>query len=132
MFTRIPLSLLLSAVVSAGCASADPMADDSEANGVDRGTEADAVSREGVTQQPLLLPYSCEGKDDGNYIHPTDCRKFISCTNERAAEMDCAICHIDLTTCPTGRLYYNSPTDSCEYLIEAGCVIDPLGGLPLP
>ena len=46
MFTRIPLSLVLflSAVVSAGCVLVHPMPDD-----------AAAVSREGVTQQQLVL-----------------------------------------------------------------------------
>jgi ChpA-C len=56
MFTRIPLAqvLFLSAILCAGCAGADPMADDSE----DPGTGDLAESRVGVTQQPSVALFS--------------------------------------------------------------------------
>jgi len=71
----------------------------------------------------LVTDYDCSNKDDGNYIHPNDCTKFMSCVGHQIAyEMDCAICHTDPNTCPTGRLHYHHPSNKCEFANIAGCV----------
>ena len=70
--------------------------------------------------------YNCAGKTDGNYIHPTDCTKFISCVaQQHAYERDCPKCDVDPVTCPNGRLHYDHASDTCLYADEAGCVTDP-------
>lgn len=77
----------------------------------------------GLAPQGKADYYSCIGKPDGNYIHPTDCTKFISCVaGEYAYERNCADCHVDPERCPTGRLHYHAPEDKCLYSYEAGCV----------
>ncbi|GIG55629.1 hypothetical protein Lfu02_00010 [Longispora fulva] len=59
-----------------------------------------------------MSDYDCTGHADGNYVHPDDCTKFISCVAEKYAyEMDC----------PAG-LHYHHPTDRCEWPEIAGCV----------
>lgn len=72
-----------------------------------------------------LVPwYSCAGKLDGNYIHPWDCTKFMSCVAEiNAYERNCAACHVNPDNCPTGRLHYHHPDDACLWSHEAGCVV---------
>jgi len=71
--------------------------------------------------------YSCAGKVDGNYVHPYDCTKFISCVNQALAyERNCASCN-PLThpeDCPTGRTHYHQPADAWLWAREAGCVTD--------
>ena len=69
--------------------------------------------------------YSCAGKVDGNYPHPTDCTKFMSCVAQTYAyERQCAKCHVDPVTCPNGYLHYSHADDSCLYADEAGCVTE--------
>lgn len=73
----------------------------------------------------LVTWYDCSGKADGNYIHPNDCTKFMSCVAESYAyERECAGCHVNEHECPTGRLHYDHPQDSCLWAYEAGCVTD--------
>ncbi|MHC5676346.1 carbohydrate-binding module family 14 protein [Nostoc sp.] len=70
--------------------------------------------------------YDCTGKKDGNYTHPFDCTRFISCiAGAYAYERDCPVCPSDPTNCPKGRLHYQASTDSCELDSVAGCVTDP-------
>jgi hypothetical protein len=70
--------------------------------------------------------YDCTGKEDGNYIHPTDCTKFISCVDQtHAYERQCPECDPNPHECPNGYLHYDHPSDSCLYAYEAGCVTDP-------
>jgi len=79
--------------------------------------------------------YDCSGKADGNYIHPTDCTKFMSCVAQtHAYERNCAECHVHPDTCPTGRTHYDHPADACLWANEAGCVTDPgdSGEIPDP
>jgi len=69
--------------------------------------------------------YSCAGKADGNYVHPFDCTKFMSCVAQQYAyERLCADCHVNPDNCPTGRLHYHHPDDACLWSYEAGCVVD--------
>jgi len=70
--------------------------------------------------------YNCAGKSDGNYIHPFDCTKFMSCVAQKHAyERNCAACHTHPDNCPTGKLHYHHPGDACEWAHIAGCVTDP-------
>lgn len=69
--------------------------------------------------------YNCAGKADGNYIHPTDCTRFMSCVAQTYAyERDCPACHVDPVRCPSGKLHYDAPSDSCEWADVAGCVTE--------
>ncbi|MFG1795827.1 carbohydrate-binding module family 14 protein [Nocardia sp. NPDC049149] len=76
--------------------------------------------------QALVDFYDCTGKPDGNYIHPFDCTKFITCEGQvRAYEMYCADCHVNPDNCPHGRLHYDHGQDACLWSYEAGCIVDP-------
>ncbi|CAG7837251.1 unnamed protein product, partial [Allacma fusca] len=37
--------------------------------------------------------YDCSGKRDGNYPHPTKCTHYVSCSGQRAHEIECAKGH---------------------------------------
>jgi len=84
-----------------------------------------------VDETKRSVEYDCSGREDGNYIHPSDCTKFMSCVaQQHAYERDCAACHVDENECPTGRLHYHHPADACLWFSEAGCVIDPQDPVP--
>jgi len=72
------------------------------------------------SEQPVDW-YDCSGKDLGNYNHPHDCTKFMTCAPAGAYERDCAACHVHPDNCPEGRLHYNEPQDKCLWADEAGC-----------
>jgi hypothetical protein len=85
------------------------------------GTAPDRTT--GLTPQNAADYYDCTGKPDGNYIHPTDCTKFMSCVAQtHAYERDCATCHYHPIDCPTGKTHYHEPSDACLWASEAGCV----------
>ncbi|MCV3212868.1 chitin binding domain-containing protein [Plectonema radiosum NIES-515] len=67
--------------------------------------------------------YDCKGQPNGNYNHPYDCDKFITCSNGYAYEMDCADCNISEGSehCPDGKLHYYKPLDRCEWANIAQC-----------
>ncbi|WP_392900902.1 chitin binding peritrophin-A domain-containing protein [Streptomyces sp. LN699] len=50
-------------------------------------SRVEGVARRGApTSPPSSFTadfYSCADKADGNYIHPTDCTKFISCVAQQ-------------------------------------------------
>jgi len=72
--------------------------------------------------------YDCSGKPDGNYIHPHDCTRWITCHNGRAADMACPDCGLDANPyqCAGSEyLYYNHPTDTCQWPRDTACVTDP-------
>jgi len=71
--------------------------------------------------------YNCAGKPDGNYEHPSDCTRFISCSGGIASQRDCANCNIDPVRCPAGRTVYNVSVDACLWADETTC-----GGTPVP
>jgi len=94
---------------------------------VSRAKSARSVSDfEDDENKRLVENYSCAGKADGNYIHPSDCTKFMSCVAQTYAyERDCASCHVNPTDCPNGKTHYDHPSDACLWAWEAGCVTDP-------
>ncbi|WP_167477702.1 carbohydrate-binding module family 14 protein [Nocardia arthritidis] len=47
--------------------------------------------------------YDCSGKPDGNYVHPSDPTKFITCVAEKIAYE---------RSCPPGTRY-DPDTDTC-------------------
>ncbi|CAL8133849.1 unnamed protein product [Orchesella dallaii] len=58
--------------------------------------------------------YDCTGKLDGNYQHPSDCQRFMSCVGQLYAyERDC----------PAG-LNYDASNDRCDWPSQVGCIID--------
>ncbi|CAL8111404.1 unnamed protein product [Orchesella dallaii] len=65
--------------------------------------------------------YECAGKAEGNYAHPVDCTRFLTCSNGIAAERDCAICNYDPVLCPQGRLVFDRETNQCLYANQAEC-----------
>ena len=52
----------------------------------------------------------CTGKADGNYYHPTNCTKFVSCAST----------HTYVTDCPAG-LHYRKDNDACDWKANANC-----------
>jgi hypothetical protein len=84
---------------------------------------AEAAATKGASTQEKhpIDWYDCSGKRDGNYVHPSDCTRFISCSGSVASERDCANCHVDSVTCPEGRLVYNSTQDECLYADQTRC-----------
>jgi len=75
--------------------------------------------------------YDCSKKEDGNYPHPFECTKFMSCVaRSHAYERNCATCHEHPTTCPDGRTHYNHPADACLWADEAGCTPGTTEGPP--
>lgn len=65
--------------------------------------------------------YDCKGRTNGNYPHPVDCTRFVTCSNEIASERDCAICEYHPIRCPEGRLIFDSETNMCLFANEAKC-----------
>jgi len=70
--------------------------------------------------------YDCSGKDNGNYIHPTDCTRFIKCSNGHASDMACADCDLPSSQC-LGQPYlvWDAGKDYCEWPALTECVTDP-------
>ncbi|MCY0931829.1 carbohydrate-binding module family 14 protein [Streptomyces sp. H27-H1] len=69
-------------------------------------------------QQPAALqapaPFSCEGRADGNYPHPSNPTKFMSCVaQEYAYEQSCFPTYQGETT------YYVASVDACLTATEA-------------
>ncbi|ODM88473.1 Chondroitin proteoglycan-2 [Orchesella cincta] len=69
--------------------------------------------------------YDCSGEADGNYVHPYDCTRFISCSGGIASQRDCANCDIDPVRCPDGRLVYDPSVDRCEWADTTTCSASP-------
>ena len=72
--------------------------------------------------------YDCTGKPDGSYIHPFDCTRFITCHNGRAADMACPDCDLEKNPYQCAGqeyLYYNRPTDTCQWPRDTPCETDP-------
>ena len=67
----------------------------------------------GLTPQDAHVDwYDCSGKADGNYPHPYECTKFMSCVaQEYAYERNCAVCAYDPVRCPNGRTHYDPASD---------------------
>jgi hypothetical protein len=78
----------------------------------------------GLALAGTLLPgYSCAGKPDGKYRHPTDCTKYVTCTGQKTAvATDCANCDFNPNTCPRGKLQFDQDLGRCLFANDAGCV----------
>ncbi|CAL8091063.1 unnamed protein product [Orchesella dallaii] len=75
----------------------------------------------GILEEHPIDWYDCTGKADGNYVHPTDCTRFISCSGNIASQRDCANCNVDPVRCPEGRTVYNATVDQCLWADETTC-----------
>ena len=53
----------------------------------------------------------CQGRNDGNYEHPTSCTKFIQCVGQR---------YVYIQNCPPG-LHYNKTSDQCDWPENVNC-----------
>jgi len=69
--------------------------------------------------------YDCSGKADGNYVHPTDCTRFIMCSNGRAADMACPDCDMNNVSGCAGSPYqfWDQDKDRCEWPRDTHCAI---------
>ncbi|XP_021967332.1 uncharacterized protein LOC110862441 [Folsomia candida] len=67
--------------------------------------------------------YNCAGKPDGNYLHPFDCTRFITCHNGRTADMACGDCDMNNVNGCQGSKYlvYLPAKDWCEWPKDADC-----------
>lgn len=81
-----------------------------------------------------IQSFNCKGKADGNYLHPTDCTRFMSCSANVGSERDCPPCDhkLDPIRCKsTNRLVYSDTQDTCVWADQTECkvggdsVIDP-------
>lgn len=77
----------------------------------DSGFEKDAARPIAPQDQDFIDWYDCSGKENGDYYHPTDCHKFITCSNGNAAERDCPQCIVSPSKCPSGRLVFDLPSE---------------------
>ena len=71
--------------------------------------------------------YDCSAKPNGNYIHPTDCTRFITCANGRAADMACPDCNAHDEKCAGERyLVWDDAEDvkRCEWPQFTPCVTE--------
>ena len=62
--------------------------------------------------------FDCTNKPDGNYQHPADMTRFISCSGGIASERDCATCLVAPVRCPAGRTVYATDVDACLWADE--------------
>ena len=60
--------------------------------------------------------YNCTGRTDGNYLHPTLCTHFVSCSGGRAIDMFCP-----LADNQGNLLRYNSTINACDYPRDTAC-----------
>ncbi|ODM88471.1 Endochitinase [Orchesella cincta] len=63
----------------------------------------------------------CYSLADGDYDHPDDCTKFVTCSNRIAYEMNCATCHFDPLRCPTLRTVFDASAKGCVWANETTC-----------
>jgi hypothetical protein len=71
--------------------------------------------------------YDCQDKLKGNYTHPWDCTRFITCSNGRASDMACADCDKNNAQQCAGLDYlvYDKSVDRCEWPADTQCDPDP-------
>jgi len=67
--------------------------------------------------------FSCTGKPDGNYLHPFDCTRFITCHNGRSADMACGDCDLNNVNGCQGNPYlvYKLEKDWCDWPAITDC-----------
>jgi hypothetical protein len=79
--------------------------------------------------------YDCTGKANGNYIHPADCTRFITCTDGQAADMPCPLCGLDEnpSQCAGSEyLFWDQTRDRCEWPDTTTCGTDESAGTGTP
>ncbi|XP_021943297.1 uncharacterized protein LOC110841905 isoform X2 [Folsomia candida] len=70
--------------------------------------------------------YDCSGKPNGTYVHPTDCTRFIMCSNGYASDMACPDCDLPNTLCHgSPYLTYDGFKERCEWPKITECIVDP-------
>ncbi len=72
----------------------------------------------------IIDPVYCQGRADGNYLHPTDCTRFVYCANQNASEKNCPPCNheLDPNRClSAGRLVFSEAKDTCLWADETEC-----------
>ncbi|OXA64280.1 uncharacterized protein LOC110841593 [Folsomia candida] len=70
--------------------------------------------------------YDCSGKPNGQYIHPSDCTRFIICSNGYASDMACPNCDLANTLCfGIPFLRYDAFKERCEWPKITECIVDP-------
>lgn len=61
--------------------------------------------------------YDCSSKEDGNYNHPTDMTRFITCHNGRASDQACPSCDVNNVALCAGSAYlvFDLSKNQCNY-----------------
>lgn len=68
--------------------------------------------------------YDCSAKPDGNYLHPTDCTRYIVCANGTAHDMACPDCGKDNHPQCNGQeflVYEDTQFDWCDWPSNIPC-----------
>jgi hypothetical protein len=68
--------------------------------------------------------YDCTEKPDGNYIHPTDCSRYITCSSGHAADKACPDCDpANVAGCQDSPyMFYDGATDRCVWPSDTACI----------
>eukprot|EP01121_Diplochlamys_sp_Union-15-3_P018825 TRINITY_DN693_c0_g1_i1.p1 TRINITY_DN693_c0_g1~~TRINITY_DN693_c0_g1_i1.p1 ORF type:complete len:100 (+),score=13.13 TRINITY_DN693_c0_g1_i1:39-338(+) len=78
------------------------------------------AARSNIDNVPASI-FDCSGKADGNYNHPTDCTRFITCSNGRASDFACPDCGTSPKCHGRPYLKYSSPLNYCDWPEDAAC-----------
>lgn len=103
--------LLLSSVLLAAFTVASPNPYIKIEVTIDDATTANDATPISPNDQDFIDWYNCKGVTNGNYYHPCDCHKFITCSNGYASERNCAACMPDPVKCPDGRTSFDEPSE---------------------
>lgn len=74
----------------------------------------DPATRQCLHEVPCPRGEPCNYEDDGEYPHPTSCRKYLVCHNHQAFEAECP-----------SYLWFNDDTKECDSPANTDCSNDP-------
>ncbi|XP_035701863.1 uncharacterized protein LOC118433737 [Folsomia candida] len=99
-------------ILAVGAVIAAPFDEDPGKNGVPNRPNYDKVDY-----------YDCSGKENGLYLHPNDCTRFITCIDSRAADFSCPPCDLTNSSGCRGSQYlvYDVDKHTCNWPNQTKC-----------